>query len=35
MSFAKDEWIKVIETTVPPKTVAKNIEAFEVGYAIG
>ena len=35
MSFAKEEWIKVIETTVPPKTVAKNIEAFEVGYAIG
>ena len=32
MSFEKEEWIKVIESTVPPKTIAKNIEAFEAGY---
>ena len=35
MSFAKEDWIKVIESTVPPKTIDKNIEAFEVGYALG
>lgn len=32
MSFEKEEWINVIESTVPPKTIAKNIEAFEAGY---
>ena len=32
MSYAKEDWIKVIETTVPPKTIAKNVEAFEAGY---
>lgn len=32
MSFDKEEWIKVIEATVPPKTIEKNIQAFEVGY---
>ena len=35
MSFAKEEWVKVIETTVPPKTIAKNVEAFEAGYNMG
>ena len=34
MSFAKEDWLKVIETTVPPKTIQKNIEAFEAGYAM-
>ena len=34
MSFAKEDWLKVIENTVPPKTIQKNIEAFEAGYAM-
>ncbi len=32
MSFKKEEWIKVIESTVPPKTIEKNLQAFEMGY---
>lgn len=32
MGFDKEEWIKVIETTVPPKTVDINKKAFEIGY---
>lgn len=32
MSFAKEEWIEVIKATVPPKTVEKNLKAFEEGY---
>lgn len=32
MDFAKEAWMKVIEKTVPPKTVAINLAAFEVGY---
>ena len=34
MSFAKKDWIKVIEKTVPAKTVQINIAAFERGYEI-
>jgi indolepyruvate ferredoxin oxidoreductase beta subunit len=34
MSFAKEDWLRVIETTVPPKTVAINKKAFETGYAL-
>lgn len=32
MNFTKEEWLKVIESTVPAKTVAMNQKAFEVGY---
>jgi indolepyruvate ferredoxin oxidoreductase beta subunit len=32
MDFTKEEWLKVIEETVPPKTVEINKKAFEVGY---
>ncbi len=33
MDFTKEQWLKIIEKTVPPKTVDINIKAFEVGYA--
>lgn len=32
MDFSKEDWIKVIENTVPPKTVEINKKAFEIGY---
>lgn len=32
MDFSKEDWLKVIENTVPPKTIAINKEAFEAGY---
>ena len=32
MDFAKEDWLKVIEATVPPKTIAINIRAFEAGW---
>ena len=32
MDFAKEEWIKVIEATVPPKTIEINTKAFEAGW---
>lgn len=32
MEFSKEQWEKVIEDTVPPKTIAINKKAFEVGY---
>ena len=35
MDFSKEAWIRVIENTVPPKTIVINKKAFEVGYAIG
>jgi indolepyruvate ferredoxin oxidoreductase beta subunit len=31
MEFTKEEWIRVIEETVPPKTVAINQKAFLLG----
>lgn len=34
MDFAKEDWIRVIEETVPPKTVEINKKAFEAGYAL-
>ncbi len=34
MEFAKEDWIKVIESTVPAKTVDINVKAFEAGYAL-
>lgn len=34
MSFSKEEWIRVIGETVPPKTVAVNLQAFEAGYCL-
>ncbi len=35
MDFDKSQWIEVIESTVPPKTIALNKAAFEAGYALG
>ncbi len=32
MNFTKEEWLEVIENTVPPKTVDINKKAFEAGY---
>lgn len=32
MDFSKEDWLKVIENTVPPKTVEINKQAFLVGY---
>jgi len=32
MDFTKEAWLKVIENTVPPKTVAINKKAFLLGY---
>ena len=32
MDFKKDEWLDVIEKTVPQKTIDINKAAFEVGY---
>lgn len=34
MDFTKEQWYKVIERTVPPKTVEINKKAFDVGYAL-
>lgn len=34
MGFEKEDWLRVIETTVPPKTVEVNKQAFETGYAL-
>ena len=35
MDFAKEDWLKVIEETVPQKTIEINTRAFEAGYALG
>lgn len=32
MNFTKEDWLHVIENTVPPKTVQVNKQAFEAGY---
>jgi len=32
MDFSKEEWLKVIEETVPKKTIEINKKAFEIGY---
>ncbi|HBA50782.1 MAG TPA: indolepyruvate oxidoreductase subunit beta [Lachnospiraceae bacterium] len=34
VGFEKEAWIRVLETTVPPKTVEVNRRAFEVGYRL-
>lgn len=34
MGFEKEDWLRVIEATVPPKTVEVNKQAFEIGYAL-
>ena len=34
MGFEKEDWLQVIETTVPPKTVDVNKKAFEIGYTL-
>ncbi|MGP8313039.1 indolepyruvate oxidoreductase subunit beta [Enterocloster aldenensis] len=34
MGFEKEDWLRVIETTVPPKTIEVNRQAFEIGYAL-
>lgn len=34
IGFDKEDWIRVIETTVPPKTVEVNKRAFEAGYTL-
>ena len=35
MDYTKDEWLSVIEKTVPKKTIDLNIRAFERGYTLG
>ncbi|MBQ3115646.1 MAG: indolepyruvate oxidoreductase subunit beta [Clostridia bacterium] len=32
IGFSKEEWIKIIEKTVPPKTIEINEKAFLAGY---
>ncbi len=32
MDFTKDDWLSVIENTVPPKTIDINKKAFLIGY---
>ena len=32
MDFSKEDWLKVIEKTVPPKTVEMNKKAFLLGF---
>lgn len=32
MGFEKEDWLHVIEATVPPRTVEVNRKAFEAGY---
>lgn len=34
MDFTKEDWHRVIESTVPVKTVDSNLAAFEAGYAL-
>ncbi len=34
MGFSKEQWVKVIESTVPPKTIEVNRKAFEAGYSL-
>ena len=35
MDFSKEDWLKVIEKTVPPKTVEINKKAFLLGFEGG
>lgn len=34
MDFSKEDWLEVIKSTVPPKTVDINLQAFEKGYEL-
>lgn len=34
IGFSKEDWINVIESTVPPKTIELNRKAFETGYTL-
>jgi indolepyruvate ferredoxin oxidoreductase beta subunit len=34
MDYSKEDWLEVIEQTVPPKTIEINKKAFEAGYAL-
>ena len=34
MGFEKEDWLRVIETTVPPKTIEVKRRGFEIGYAL-
>lgn len=34
MGFDKEDWLDVIETTVPPKTIEINKKAFEIGLSL-
>ena len=34
MTFSKEQWISVIESTVPPKTIEINKAAFVAGYQL-
>ncbi len=34
MEFDKEVWVRVIESTVPQKTVEMNLKAFDAGYAL-
>lgn len=34
MDFKKEDWIEVIRSTVPPKSVDINLRAFAAGYAL-
>ncbi len=34
MDYSKEQWLQVIENTVPPKTIEINKKAFEVGYGM-
>ncbi len=33
MDFSAEQWRKIVEKTVPPKTVEINLKAFDTGYA--
>ena len=32
MDFTKEQWLQIIQSKVPPKTVEINTKAFLVGY---
>lgn len=34
MDFSREEWLEVIEKTVPPKTIEINKKAFETGFTL-
>ncbi len=34
LDFDKEAWLKVIEETVPPKTIEINKQAFLMGYEL-